>query len=157
MAGGAIGRSRGGQAGGDGGDAGHDCRRVHCGGRLQAAHVETHSRHANGRNMSVEYFGKLSLHIPGLIVHKRRVEAPGKSFGEGGAWHLGCPVVVGGVTVACQRVLGEGLHQAIELSRPKTSLAKVRAGIEQVSLPLSPFCSPVLEPNLKGGVFSFAR
>ena len=46
VAGGAIRGGGGGQAGWDGGDAGHDRRRVHCGGRLQTAHVETHGRHA---------------------------------------------------------------------------------------------------------------
>ena len=86
--------------------------------------------------------------LPGLIVHKRGVEAPGKALGEGGAGHLGCPVVIGGVAVASQGVLGEGLHQSVEL-RPKTSLAEVGACIEQMALSLSPFCSPVLEPNLK--------
>ena len=95
--------------------------------------------------------------IPGLIVHKRGVEAPGKALGEGGAGHLGRPVVVGGVAVAGQGVLGEWLHQPVELCRPETSLAEVRACIEQVALPLSPFCSAVLEPNLKGDFLQFCQ
>ena len=82
-------------------------------------------------------------------MHKRGVEPPGKALGEGGAGHLGRPVVIGGVAVASQGVLGERLHQPVELG-PKTSLAEVRACIQQVALSLSPFCSTVLEPNLKG-------
>ena len=57
-------------------------------------------------------------------MYKRSVEAPGKSFGEGGAGHLGRPVVVGGVAVAGQGVLGEWLHQPVELG-PETALAEV--------------------------------
>ena len=57
-------------------------------------------------------------------MHKRGVEAPGKALGEGGAGHLGHPVVVGGVAVASQGVLGERLHQPVELG-PETALAEV--------------------------------
>ena len=76
------------------------------------------------------------------------VEAPGEPLGEGGGGHLGRPVVVGGVAVASKTVLRERLHQSVEL-RSEPSLAKVRAGINQMSFPLPPFCPSVLEPNLK--------
>jgi hypothetical protein len=42
----------------------------------------------------------------------------------------------------------EWLHQPVELG-PKAALAKVRAGVDEVSLPLTPFRPPVLEPNLE--------
>ena len=68
------------------------------------------------------------LFIPGLIVHKRGVEPPGKALGEGGTGDLGRPVVIGGVAVARQGVFRERLHQPVEL-RPETTLAEVRACI----------------------------
>lgn len=80
-------------------------------------------------------------------MHQRRVEAPGEALGEGGGGHLGRPVVVAGVAVAREAVLGERLHEAAVKLRPEP-FPKIRVG-QQVSLPLSPFCPPVLEPNLK--------
>ena len=62
-------------------------------------------------------------------MHKWGVEAPGKAFGERWTWHFGGPVVVRRVAVARQRVLGEGLHQPVELGT-EASLAEVRAGVE---------------------------
>ena len=62
-------------------------------------------------------------------MHKWGVEAPGKSFGERWTWYFGGPVVVRRVAVARQRVLGEGLHQPVELGT-EPSLAEVRAGVE---------------------------
>ena len=94
--------------------------------------------------------------VPGLIVHKRGVEAPGKALGEGGAWHLGRPVVIGGVAITCQGVLREWLHQPVELG-PETALAEVWACIEQVTFAFSPFGSAVLEPNLKELIWSLAK
>ena len=80
-------------------------------------------------------------------MHQRGVEAPGEALGEGGGGNLGRPVVVAGVAVARQAVLGEGLHEAAVKLRPEP-FTKVRVG-EQVSLPLPPFRSPILEPDLE--------
>ena len=80
-------------------------------------------------------------------MHQRSVEAPGEALGEGGGGHLGRPVIVAGVAVARQAVLGERLHEAAVKLRPEP-FPEVRVG-QQVSLPLPPFCPPVLEPHLE--------
>ena len=79
------------------------------------------------------------------------VEPPGESLGQAGTWYLGGPVVIGGVAVASQRVLGEGLHQPVELGT-EAALAEIRAGVHEVALPLPPLGSPVLEPDLRGRI-----
>lgn len=79
------------------------------------------------------------------------VETPGEPLGEGGGGHLGGPVIVGGIAIACKAVLGERLHQPIEL-RSESALTEVRTGIDQMSLPLSPLCTPVFEPDPNSGL-----
>ena len=81
-------------------------------------------------------------------MHQRSVEPPGEPLGQAGAGHLGCPVVVGGVAVAGQRVLGERLHQTVELGS-EASFAEVCRGVHQVSLAFPPLGTAVLEPDLR--------
>ena len=76
------------------------------------------------------------------------VEAPGKPLSKGWGGDLGGPVIVCGIPIASKAVFWERLHQSIEL-RSKAALTEVCTGIDQMSLPLSPLCAPVLEPNLK--------
>jgi len=80
-------------------------------------------------------------------VNEGGVETPCEPLGEGGRGHLGCPVIVCGVAIAGKAVLGERLHQPIEL-RSESTLTEVRAGIDQMSFSLPPLCPPVLEPDL---------
>ena len=78
-------------------------------------------------------------------MHEGSVETPGETLGEGGRGHLGGPVVVARVAVGGEAVLGEGLHQTVEL-RPEP-LPEVSV-LQQVPLSLPPLRPPVLEPNL---------
>ena len=81
-------------------------------------------------------------------MHEGRVESPGEPFGEGGGGDLGRPVVVGGVAVAGQALLVEGLHETVELG-PESALAEVGAGVDEMTLPLTPLGPSVLEPDLQ--------
>jgi len=84
-------------------------------------------------------------------VNEGGVETPCEPLGEGGRGHLGCPVIVCGVAIAGKAVLGERLHQPIEL-RSESTLTEVRAGIDQMSFSLPPLCPPVLEPDPNSGL-----
>ena len=48
-------------------------------------------------------------------MHKRRVEPPGKSFGQRRRRNFCRPIIVGRIPVAGQAVVRERLHQTIEL------------------------------------------
>ena len=81
-------------------------------------------------------------------MHERGVQPPGEPLGEGGGRDLGRPVVVAGVPVAGQTVVGEGLHEPVELGA-EPALAEVGAGVDEVALTLPPLSATVLKPNLK--------
>ncbi len=89
-----------------------------------------------------------ALPVPGLVVHERRIEPPGEALGQGGGRDFGGPIVVGGVAVARQALLMEGLHQPVELGS-EAAFAEVRAGIDEVAFTLPPLCPSVLEPDLR--------
>ena len=61
-------------------------------------------------------------------MHKRRVEPPGKSFGQRRRRNFGRPIIIGRIPVAGQAVVRERLHQTIELGA-EPAFAEVWAGI----------------------------